>query len=367
VAHDFNNLLGVISGYSDLLLKDLGPQHPGSKRVGEIQKAAKRGAELTRQLLAFSRQQVLQPRILDLGEVVADMETMLHRLIGEDIRLVTRTQPALGAIRADPGQMEQVLMNLVVNARDAMPKGGGMIVETANTVLDEVYARGHPEIQAGPFVVLSVADTGEGMDAHTKARIFEPFFTTKEQGKGTGLGLATVFGIVQQSGGTIRVDSAPGEGTTCRVYFPRVEEGVVPPQVSGRAPARGGTETILLVEDAGPLRALFREILEGAGYTVGECSDPEQALARANALDAPVHLLLTDVVLPGQSGPELAKRVRIARPAIKVVFMSGYTDEAMGLHGVVGAGARFIQKPFAPAVLLREVREALDEACESIP
>ena len=361
IAHDFNNLLGVILGYRALLLKDLGPQHPGAKRVEQIQKAAERAAGLTRQLLAFGRKQVLQPRILDLNEVVADVGRMLRRLIGEDIQLVVAPGAQLGCIRADPGQLEQVLMNLVVNARDAMPKGGELILATANVVLDDAHARAHPEVQPGPFVMLSVSDNGEGMDARTQAHIFEPFFTTK-QGKGTGLGLATVFGIVQQSGGSISVDSRLGVGTTCKIYFPRVEEELSrPPQAAPGAPLPGGTETVLLVEDADPLRVMIREILEGAGYTVLESSDPVEALSRVRSLDAPVGLMLTDVVMPRMSGPDLAKSVRIARPEIKVLFMSGYTDEAMGLHGVLDAGTRFIQKPFATDALLRKVREALDE------
>ena len=362
VAHDFNNLLGVITGYSDLLLKDLGPQHAGSKRVEEIQKAAERGAALTRQLLAFSRKQVLQPRILDINEVVADVEKMLRRVIGEDIQLVTTPGAGIGRIRADPGQIEQVLMNLVVNARDAMPKGGRLTFETANVALDDTYAREHPEVQPGPFVMLAVSDTGVGMDAQTQAHIFEPFFTTKEQGKGTGLGLATVFGIVQQSGGSISIDSRLGLGTTCRIYFPRVQDDLPrPPPAPPGAPLPRGTETVLLVEDADPLRVMIHEILDEAGYTVLECADPEEALRRVSTLDASVRLMLTDVVMPGLSGPDLAKRVRIARPEIKVLFMSGYTDEAMGLHGVLAAGTQFIQKPFTADALIRKVREALDE------
>ena len=262
VAHDFNNLLGVITGYSELLIKDLGPQHPSSKRVGQIQKAADRAAALTRQLLAFSRKQVLQPRILDINEVVADVETMLRRLIGEDVKLVTRPGAGIGRIKADPGQIEQVLMNLAVNARDAMPKGGRLLFETANVALDESHARAHPEVQPGPFVMLAVTDTGVGMTAQTQAHIFEPFFTTKEMGSGTGLGLATVFGIVQQSGGSITVDSRVGLGTTCTIYFPRVEDELSRPIPSpADAPRARGGETILLVEDADPLRAMIREML----------------------------------------------------------------------------------------------------------
>jgi PAS domain S-box-containing protein len=363
VAHDFNNLLGVITGYSELLIKDLGPRHPGSKRVSEIQKAADRAAALTRQLLAFSRKQVLQPRVLDINAVVVDMETMLRRLIGEDIRLVTRPRAGIGRIKADPGQIEQVLMNLAVNARDAMPKGGRLLFETANVALDEGYARAHPEVQPGPFVMLTVSDTGVGMDAQTQTHIFEPFFTTKEMGSGTGLGLATVFGIVQQSGGSIIVDSRLGLGTTCTIYFPRVEDDLSRPSPSPPgAPRARGSETILLVEDAHPLRVMIREVLEEAGYTVLEYEDPETALHRVATLEIPVGLLLTDVVMPRLSGPDLARSVRATRPEINVLFMSGYTDEAMGLHGVVVEGTQFIQKPFSPDALLAKVREALDGA-----
>jgi two-component system, cell cycle sensor histidine kinase and response regulator CckA len=361
VAHDFNNLLGVITGYSELLLKSLGRAHPGSKRVEEIQKAAERGAGLTRQLLAFSRQQVLQPRVLDLNEVVADVESMLRRVIGEDVELVVKPGAKLGRIRGDPGQIDQVLLNLVVNARDAMPKGGALSLETANVALDDAYGRLHPEVQPGPFVMLSVSDTGEGMDARTQTHIFEPFFTTKEAGKGTGLGLATVFGIVQQSGGSISVDSRPGVGTTVKICFPQVFEPLSrldrPPPLS--APS-SGAETVLLVEDEGSLREMIREILEGASYKVLEASDPGEALSKIGTLDASVCLMLTDVVMPGMSGPDLATSVRAARPEIKVLFMSGYTDEVMGFHGVLRSGTQFIQKPFAADALLAKVREAID-------
>jgi two-component system cell cycle sensor histidine kinase/response regulator CckA len=362
VAHDFNNLLGVITGYSELLLRDLDPQHPGAKRVEQIQKAAGRAAGLTRQLLAFSRKEVSQPRILDLGEVVTDAEAMLRRLIGEDIELVTTAGPGIGRIRADPGQIEQVLISLVMNASEAMPGGGRLSLETADAVLDERDARAHPEVQPGPFVMLAVSDNGVGMDAQTQAHIFEPFFTTKEKGGGAGMGLATVFGIVQQSGGSIRVDSRLGVGTTCKIYFPRVEDDLTrPSQDAVAASPSPANETILLVEDADPLREMIHEILEAAGYTVLASADPEEALRRLGAPEVPIHLLLTDVVMPRLSGPELAKNVRIARHEIKVLFMSGYTDEALGLHGVLGVGTQFIQKPFTADALLGKVREALDE------
>ena len=362
VAHDFNNLLGVITGYCELLLKSLDPTDVVSKRVAEIQKAAERAAGLTLQLLAFSRKQVLQPRILDLNEVVANVGDMLRRLIHEDIHLVITPGAELGCVLADPGQIEQVLVNLVVNARDAMPKGGGLILETANVTLDDAYARAHPEVAPGPFVMLSVKDTGEGMDPETQAHIFEPFFTTKAGAKGTGLGLATVFGIVHQSGGSVSFDSEPGLGTTCTIYLPRVEGAL--PQPSGMpkgGPPPRGTETLLLVEDADSLRGMVREMLENAGYTVLESADPEEALFKVSTWNAPLHLMLTDVVMPSMSGPDLATSVRIAKPGIKVVFMSGYTDEALGVHGVLDHDTQFIQKPFSSDDLLRKIREAIDE------
>jgi PAS domain S-box-containing protein len=362
VAHDFNNLLGVITGYSELLRQSLGPEHRDSSRVEEIQKAAERAADLTRQLLTFSRRKAWKPRVLDLNEVVAETSKMLRRLIGEDVLLVTTPGERLARIRADPGQVEQILMNLVVNARDAMPRGGRLVLETQNVALGADYACAHPEVKAGPFVMLAVSDTGLGMDAATLAQVFEPFFTTKEEGKGTGLGLATVFGIVQQSGGSIRVDSRPGLGTTFRIYFPRVDEPLSrdsrPPPES---PASGGHETVLLVEDEDSLREMIREILEGAGYTVLEFSGPEQALLAFGSLPAEVGLLVTDVVMPGMSGPDLARLLGVTRPEIKVLLMSGYMAEAMGRQGELGAGTQFIPKPFAPDALVRKVREALDE------
>jgi two-component system, cell cycle sensor histidine kinase and response regulator CckA len=359
VAHDFNNLLGVISGYSQLLGKDLGPEHRGLKRVEEIQKAAERAAGLTRQLLAFSRKQMLEMKVLDLNAIVSDIGTMLHRLIGEDIQLVTKVAADLGSVRADRGQIDQVILNLVVNARDAMPHGGQLQIETANVALDEGYARAHSDVRAGRYVQLAVSDSGEGMTAETQSHIFEPFFTTKEAGKGTGLGLATVFGIVKQSGGHVAVYSEVGQGSTFRVYLPRVDEEaarIIP--VAGRGAAVGGNETILLVEDADALRAMIREILESAGYAVLECSNAEEAASRMTAARA--DLLLTDVIMPRLSGPDLARELRAARPGLKVLFMSGYTDEAIARRGVLETGARFMEKPFTTEVLLQNVRVTLD-------
>jgi CheY-like chemotaxis protein len=359
VAHDFNNLLGVIMGYSDLLLKKMGAEHPDAKRIEEIQKAAERGAGLTRQLLAFGRKQLLQPHVLDLNEVVGDIERMLRRVVGEDIRLVTTAGAGLGRIRADPGQIEQVLVSLAANARDAMPRGGGLVVETANVVLDVAYARAHPEILPGRFVMLSVSDTGEGMDAETQDHVFEPFFTTRAGGKASGLGLASVLGIVQQSGGSISISSRLGLGTSCKIYFPRVEDDSPLVAPAADLVSTRGSETVLLVEDEAPLRLMIREILEDAGYTVFDASGPDEALDRLKKQPV-VSLMLTDVVMPRMSGPDLAREVRRLRPEVKVLFMSGYPDDAVGERGVLAAETRFIHKPFAAEALLGKVREILD-------
>jgi two-component system, cell cycle sensor histidine kinase and response regulator CckA len=358
VAHDFNNLLGVISGYSELLGKTLGPQHPGQRRVAEIHKAADRASALTRQLLAFSRKQVLETKVLGLNDVVSGLAGMLHRLIGEDVRLVTRPRADLGQVRADQGQVEQVIVNLVVNARDAMARGGDLVIETSNTTIDEAYCREHPDVTPGRYVTIAVSDTGEGMSAETQSHIFEPFFTTKADGRGTGLGLATVFGIVKQSGGHVSVYSELGKGSTFRVYLPRTDEAATP-EVAGPAADLTGHETILLVEDAETLRVMTREILEGAGYAVIEAASPAAVLAQLGNLGA-VNVLLTDVVLPGMSGPDLAKDLRRTRPDLKIVFMSGYTEQAVGNHGVFDPEAQFLQKPFTTDSLLRKVRAVLD-------
>ncbi len=360
VAHDFNNMLAVIVGYSDLLLKDVA--EPRMRlRLDEIHKAADRATALTQQLLAYSRRQVLQPKVLDLNEVVRDIEMMLQRLIGEDIQFTTVFEAALGRVTADPGQVEQIIVNLAVNARDAMPRGGKLIIETSNATLDEDYCRTHEGARPGAYVMLAVSDTGHGMDAATMAHIFEPFFTTKEVGRGTGLGLATVYGIAKQSGGRIDVSSEPG-GTTFKIYLPRLEaewlgpgEKPVPPP-----PPPLGSEAILLVEDNEALRAMIHETLDGAGYTVVAGSNPREALGSADSRTAPIHLLLTDVVMPGMSGRELAEILEASRPGLRVVYMSGYTDEAISHHGVLNPGTRFLQKPFSAGALLRTVRQALD-------
>jgi len=368
VAHDFNNLLNVITGYGQMIFRRLADS-PEREKTRAILQAAERAAGLTRQLLAFSRKQVLEPKVLDLNAVVSGMDEMLRRLIGEDIELQADLAPDLGRTRADPGQIEQVLMNLVVNARDAMPRGGRVTLETTNAEMDEAYVRDHLGARPGRYVTLAVCDTGLGMDAETQKHIFEPFFTTKEKGKGTGLGLATVYGIVKQSEGYIWVDSAPGAGTTVRVFLPRVEgEPVVEPKrpaVPEQEPARG-TETVLLVEDEEMVRRMTREVLEGAGYHVLEASSGFAALRVSSGHGGRLDLLLTDVVMPGMSGRELAERLAPVRPGMKVLYMSGHTDDAIFHHGVNQAGTGFLQKPFTPETLERRVRELLGRA-DTVP
>jgi signal transduction histidine kinase/ActR/RegA family two-component response regulator len=361
VAHDFNNLLTVILGRTDILLHPLKPEDPMRRGIELIQRTAGRAADLTRQLLAFSRKQVLEPVVLDLSAVTTDMKDMLGRLIGEDIALLTTPTPGLGRVKADRGQIEQVIMNLAVNARDAMPQGGRLIVETADIDLDDEYVRRHVGARPGPHVMLAVSDTGTGIPHEIQPQIFEPFFTTKEQGKGTGLGLATVYGIVKQSGGYIEVDSEPGQGTTFRVYLPRLDAEPAPVDRSARpAAAAGGTETILLVEDEEGVRELARDILRASGYTVLEARNGPEALLLCERHQGPLDMLLTDVVMPRMSGRELAERLAPLRPDLSVLYMSGYTDDAVIRHGVLGAGTSFLQKPFTPAALVLHVRETLD-------
>ncbi|MEW6544324.1 MAG: PAS domain-containing protein [Nitrospirota bacterium] len=361
IAHDFNNLLTVINGYCQLLLSDMRPLDPRYRHVQEIFRAGERATALTNQLLTFSRKQILHPRVLDLNEVVANVERMLARLIGENIRLVTRLDPALWPVRAEPGQIEQVLLNLAVNARDAMPRGGIVTIETANEELTQTAAPLDPTVPPGPYTRLTVTDTGCGMDEATQARIFEPFFTTKEPGKGTGLGLSTVYGIVKQSGGYIFVRSKPGQGTTFTVYLPRVEEPVLrETHESPAVPADGGSEIILLVEDQAEVRALTRTILHSKGYAVLEASDGEQALRLCRERQGPLHLLLADVMLPGMDGLTLAERLTALRPDMKVLYMSGYADDALRRRGALSESNAFLQKPFTPPSLIRKVREVLD-------
>jgi PAS domain S-box-containing protein len=361
IAHDFNNLLTVINGTADLAALSLRDTDPLHADLAQIRLAGDRAAALTRQLLALSRQQILKPAVISLTSVVRGIQDMLERLLGEDVRLVFVPESEIASVKADPGQMEQVLLNLSINARDAMPDGGTLTIETRNVQLDASYAAEHPATRPGPYVMVAVSDTGTGMDEATRQRIFEPFFTTKELGKGTGLGLSTVYGIVQQSGGSIWVYSEPGQGSTFKIYLPRVDDAAraAPPAVL--APVARGTETVLLVEDERALRNLTKRILESGGYTVLEASDGEQALLRLEAHPAVVHLLLTDVVMPGMNGRELAARVAALRPGIKVLYASGYTDDAILRHGVLDAGSRFISKPYTPTEIKRKVRHALDD------
>jgi two-component system, cell cycle sensor histidine kinase and response regulator CckA len=366
VAHDFNNLLTVINGYSDLLLRGLGTGEPIRLNVEEIRRAGERAASLTSQLLAFSRKQVLQPKVLKLNSVVADVDKMLRRLIGEDIDLLTVLEPSLGQIKADPGQIEQVILNLAVNARDAMPQGGQLIIETANVYLDNEYARRHLFIQPGQYVMLALSDTGCGMNAETQERLFEPFFTTKEQGKGTGLGLSTVYGIIKQSGGDIWVYSKVGKGTTIKIYLPRVA-GIVESDEARDAPTElpQGRETVLLAEDEEQVRRIARVILEMSGYHVLEASGGDEALSIYKQHEGQIHLVMTDVVMPQMSGRELAQSLERLQPGIKVLYMSGYTDDAIVRHGLLDQEIAFLQKPFTPEALTCKVREVLDALQES--
>ena len=363
IAHDFNNLLMVISGYSEFLLERLGTEPTLRAPAQEIANAAGRASSLTRQLLAFSRKQMLAPKILDLNAVVAENLKMLTRMIGEDIDLVMAPAADLGAVRADASQIEQVIMNLAVNARDAMPSGGKLTIETSNISLDENYARFHAPLKPGNYVTLSISDTGAGMDSETQSHIFEPFFTTKGP-SGTGLGLSTVYGIVKQSGGYIWVSSEPDKGTTFKIYLPRiVETSENVAQVAGSAESEAtvpGTETILVVEDEANLRYLARQFLEKQGYRVIEAADGAVAMQIAVAHEGIIHLLLTDVIMPGMNGRELAQRILEVRPNTKVLYMSGYTENVIGRNGTLDTGIRLLQKPFTLRDLKNKVREVLD-------
>ncbi len=361
VAHDFNNLLTAILGSTELLLRGLEPASPLRQDAAEIKKAGERAAGLTRQLLAYSRRQILQPAVLDLNRVVTDMDRLLRRLIGEDVDLVTAPAPDLGAVRADRGQIEQVIVNLALNARDAMPQGGKLTIATANAQLGPDYAETHPGATPGPYVMLAVSDTGAGMDRDTIAHLFEPFFTTKEVGKGTGLGLATVYGIVKQSEGYVAVYSEPGQGTSFKIYLPRVaaDAAVTAPPAPVAEPPRG-TETVLVVEDEEAVRSLSRRALEAAGYTVLAAAAGPDALRLVERYGGPIHLLLTDVVMPGMSGRELAQQLGQRRPGLRVLYMSGYPGDAMVHRGALEPGTAFLQKPFLPEDLTRKVREVLE-------
>lgn len=361
VAHDFNNLLTAINGYSGLALQRIDSDHPLKGYLEEIHKAGDRAANLTRQLLAFGRKQILQPLAISLNDIVTDMNKMLRLLIGGDIELVSKLDPALEKIKADPGQIEQVLVNLVVNARDAMPRGGKLTIETARAELDQDYADAHVGVIAGVYVMLAISDTGTGMDETTQAHMFDPFFTTKESGKGTGLGLSTVYGIVKQSGGNIRVNSELGHGTSFKVYLPELTMAAAEPKrAAGETSLAAGSETILLVEDEDVVRGLARKILERAGYNVLEASRGAEAFRLCLERTEPIDLLLTDVVMPETSGKEVADRLTERYPGLKVLFMSGYTDETIVHQGVLDPNIEFIQKPFTPFTLARKVRDVLD-------
>jgi two-component system cell cycle sensor histidine kinase/response regulator CckA len=361
VAHDFNNLLNVINGYSELLLEDLAADSPMRKDLEEVRKAGQKAASLTSQLLAFSRKQVLQPQIMNLNETVAEMSAMLKRLIGEDIELAATTHPNLDLINADPGQIQQIIMNLAVNARDAMPQGGKLTIEISNAEFDEDYVRGHPQVKAGSYVMLAISDNGAGMDPVTQAHIFEPFFTTKGRGKGTGLGLSTVYGIVKQSNGFIWVYSETGRGTTFKIYFPRAEQKTTPAAAESK-PEHGsrGSETVLVAEDEEAVRALACRILRGGGYEVLEAADGIEAVRISEEHSGEIKLVLTDVIMPGMGGKDLIARLRTARPNIKALYVSGYTDNSIVHHGMLESGVAFLQKPFTSDRLARKIREVLD-------
>ena len=363
IAHDFNNVLTAVLGSIELLLLDAPPDRPHREELDIIRDAATRARDLIRQLLAFSARQVLQPMVVDLNRLVKDIAKLLRRLIGEDIALETTLAPALGAVRVDTGQIEQVLVNLAVNARDAMPQGGRLAIETDNVEVDGTRAPPAATVPAGRYVLLQVSDSGVGIDALVQAHLFEPFFTTKPRGKGTGLGLATVYGIVRQSEGHVTVESTPGRGATFRIYLPRVEAPLDPTESPSpvAAPA-AGTETILLAEDERLVRVLAQKVLERAGYRVLVATGGTEALAVAEHHDGPIHLLLTDVVMPEMNGRELARRLTAVRPGVRVLYMSGYADEAVAQHGVLDPGTAFLQKPFTPEALAKKVRGVLDGA-----
>ncbi len=360
VAHDFNNLLTVITGYSDLVLAMAPPEFEYREQLEEIRGAGERAGSLTRQLLAFSRRQVLKAEILDLNDVVDRMNKLLKRLIGEDIDLATRLRPDLHPVEFDPGQIEQIVMNLAVNARDAMPNGGRLTIETANVDLDEEYAREHPDAHAGPHVMIT--DSGTGMTPEVKAKIFEPFFTTKDLGQGTGLGLSTVFGIVKQSGGNIWVYSEVDHGTTFKIYLPSADGRVAATQAAVEPESMRGTETLLVVEDDAAVRGLLRRVLCQAGYTVLDTGDPEDAQRICREHPGEIALLLTDVVMPKMGDREFAEKARALRPTMRTVYMSGYTDDAIVHHGVLEPGTAFIEKPISPETLLAKLRGFLAKA-----
>jgi len=362
VAHDFNNMLTVITGYNQMILDQISPLDPLRGYAEEILKAADRAAALTNQLLAFSRRQIVQPRVFEVNSVLSNTEKMLRRLIGEDVDLALKLNPNAGNIKADPGHLEQAVFNLATNARDAMPRGGRITIETEPVTLDDLYAKGHLGVQPGEYVMIAVSDNGHGMDFETRRRIFEPFFTTKERGKGTGLGLATVYGIVKQAGGDIWVYSEVGKGATFKLYFPAVSEPASIPAGADVSAARDmGHETILLVEDDQGVRDLTARMLKLLGYTVLTAGSAAEALALAKSHEGPIELLLTDVVMPGMGGPRLAGELRRWRPEIMVIYVSGYTETTVSDHGVLDAGVEFLAKPFSREALARKLRESLSK------
>jgi signal transduction histidine kinase/CheY-like chemotaxis protein len=366
VAHDFNNLLTVIKGYSDLARKGLGASDPIQSEIAEIRNAADKAADLVQQLLAFSRQQIAEQKPLDLNLVISDSARMMERLIGEDILLETMLQPGLALVRADAVQLNQILMNLVVNAKDALPKGGRLTIETSDVEVGAAFTAGHPGLVPGEYVLLTVEDSGTGMDAYTAQHIFEPFFTTKAPGEGVGLGLSTVYGIVKQNGGWIGVQTEPGRGTTFRIYWPKAPLGLAPAEAAGSTSTLSpGSETILLVEDQEQVRMIAQTVLLGCGYQVLSCGDALGALQLAGAHDGPIHMLVTDVVMPGMSGPELANRLKPLRPSCKVLYMSGYSGDAIARRGVLEARIAYLAKPFSAAELSSKVREVLDAGTSS--
>ena len=363
VAHDFNNMLTVVEGYNRMILDELAPNDPLRECAEEIHRAAERAGALTNQLLAFSRRQIILPRVMNVNSVVENTERMLRRLIGEDVELALHLQLGIGNIKADPSHIEQAIVNLVVNARDAMPRGGRITVETADVVLDETYARSHVGVHPGRFVMVAVSDTGHGMNAETRRRIFEPFFTTKERGKGTGLGLATVYGTVKQVGGDIWVYSEPGKGTTLKMYFPRADDRA--PEAGApeaKSPGARAAETILVVEDEKAVRDLTVRILKKLGYTVLVAAGGEEAVALATSYAGTISLLMTDVVMPNMSGRQVADELLASRPGLKILYLSGYTDGTVVHHGVLESGMDFLPKPFSREILANKIREILGRA-----
>jgi two-component system cell cycle sensor histidine kinase/response regulator CckA len=362
VAHDFNNVLTAILGFSELIFDELPPDSPACKDLLEIKKAGERAAGLTRQLLAFSRKQILEPKVLNINAIITGMESMLKRLIFEHVHMTVSLTAQRGLIMMDPTQLEQILVNLVVNAADAMPRGGKLTIETRDVILDEQYQHGHLPVSPGNYVMLAVSDTGVGMDEATRRRIFEPFFTTKGVGKGTGLGLATVYGIVKQSGGDIWIDSEPGQGSTFRIYLPRVTAAAAAPTIQPVDPGGSprGSETVLVVEDDDGVRRLVCVMLERAGYRVLQAGNPKEAVRVASESPGPIHLLLSDVIMPESEGPPLFERLTQLRRDLRVLYMSGYADEAVVRQGLLVEGMPFLQKPFSPLALARKVRDVLE-------